>query len=423
MLQWNDLHPYNAVHVARIPAALDLERLRRAIRHTLELQGLTNLSWHRDAGAYGYHGGPAVEDCAIKILPTGAAASGAMQAEIEQQLNTGFVQGERLNPFRFFVEAEDDSFSLGLVYFHPVADAEAMVQLMTLFVESYRGGVGDEFKNLREIHPPRHDRLRRQSPALLLRKLVALPLALRDMRRSSRPHYGDAGDFRNGFQFFQIPPGGVRRLLETSRHLGVTLHDLFLALLLKALAPLAADRLGSRKRRRISIGSIVNLRKDLGPDFAGAFGLFLGSFVVTHEVPEDLSVKALAGDIRQQTLRIKQRKLYLGVPTELIFARLFLSLFSTEQRKKFYQKNYPLWGGITNMNLNRLGEQNDGTAMSDYYRAVSTGPATPLVLSMTTVGEVVNVGVSYRTTVFGAVDIARVQQGMLEGIQSLAGGA
>ena len=75
------------------------------------------------------------------------------------------------------------------------------------------------------------------------------------------------------------------------------------------------------------------------------------------------------------------------------------------------------------MNLNRLGRQDDGAGMPDYFRAVSTGPVTPLVLSITTVGDVVNVGVTYRTTVFGAADVARVQQGMLEGIQSLAGGA
>ena len=43
MLEWNKLHPYNAVHVVRIPEALDLERLRSAITATLEGKGLTCL--------------------------------------------------------------------------------------------------------------------------------------------------------------------------------------------------------------------------------------------------------------------------------------------------------------------------------------------------------------------------------------------
>ena len=36
----------------------------------------------------------------------------------------------------------------------------------------------------------------------------------------------------------------------------------------------------------------------------------------------------------------------------------------------------------------------------NYFRGVSTGPATPLVLSVTTVGNRVNIGLSYRLTVF-----------------------
>ena len=36
MLEWNDAHPYNAVHVVRIPAPLDLERLRGILDATDE---------------------------------------------------------------------------------------------------------------------------------------------------------------------------------------------------------------------------------------------------------------------------------------------------------------------------------------------------------------------------------------------------
>ena len=57
MLQWNDLHPYNAVHVVRIPHALDLERLGKVINSTLETYGITNLTLNRDRGTYHYQGG------------------------------------------------------------------------------------------------------------------------------------------------------------------------------------------------------------------------------------------------------------------------------------------------------------------------------------------------------------------------------
>ncbi len=40
-----------------------------------------------------------------------------------------------------------------------------------------------------------------------------------------------------------------------------------------------------------------------------------------------------------------------------------------------------------------------------------TGPATPLVLSFTTVGQVANVGLSYRSTVFSGTDVERLMRG------------
>ena len=41
MLRWRALHPYNPVHVVRVPAALDAERLRACIGRRLERAGLT----------------------------------------------------------------------------------------------------------------------------------------------------------------------------------------------------------------------------------------------------------------------------------------------------------------------------------------------------------------------------------------------
>ena len=57
MLQWNDLHPYNVVHVVRIPAALDLERLKNVINGALQAHGLTGLTLERRKGTYHYAGG------------------------------------------------------------------------------------------------------------------------------------------------------------------------------------------------------------------------------------------------------------------------------------------------------------------------------------------------------------------------------
>ena len=50
----------------------------------------------------------------------------------------------------------------------------------------------------------------------------------------------------------------------------------------------------------------------------------------------------------------------------------------------------------------------------DYFRAVSTGPVTPLVASITTIGPVANVALTYRSTVFGAPEIERIKASFLD---------
>lgn len=61
------------------------------------------------------------------------------------------------------------------------------------------------------------------------------------------------------------------------------------------------------------------------------------------------------------------------------------------------------------MNLNLLWEPSGRNPPLDYFRGVSTGPVTPLVLSVTTIGDRVNIGLSHRTTVFSTMEIDALQ--------------
>lgn len=416
MLHWNDLHPYNAVHVVRIPQALDPEPLTHAINGTLEATGLTNLVLNRSQGIYCYQGGPMRTE--IKLVSTGGNAQAALAAEIEDQLNRGFTYDGTFNPFRFFIVPEAGGFFLGVVYFHAVADAESLVHLLKRIVDAYRETKPAAASGL-EIHPQRRDNLLLRRPWLCMRKLAGLPAQIRNLRSSYRVAYRDASDGHIGFTFLSLPSDELRQLITVAKSRNVTVNDLLLALLMKCLCPLATGRKESSKRRKLSVGCIVNTRKDLALDSPRTFGLFLGSFVVTHEVPEDIGVVELAGEIQRQTAAIKQQQLYLGAGLELAIANRLLSFYSTERRKKLYQKHYPLWGGLTNMNLNTLWAQSEGKPATDYFRAVSTGPVTPLVLSVTTVGDRMNVGLTCRTTVFSAAAMATMKDNFLQLVRSL----
>ena len=290
--------------------------------------------------------------------------------------------------------------------------------LIKEIVETYLKGNGRQsFKPIENLYPDRRDGLFRH-PWLLARKLATLPSLFRDMRNSCRLPYRDEKDFSNRFTFFALNSADLDSLKKTAKAWDVTLNDLFLSLLLKCFSRLESDRAREPRRRNISVGCIVNLRKR--PRFgSGGVRTFLGSLVITHEIPGDISLMELAKDIRRQTLTIKRGRLYMGTSLEMTFGRFMLSWFSTERRKKLYQKYYPLWGGITNMNLNSLWAQPVNEKTIDCFRAVSTGPVTPMVLSITTVKDVINLGITYRPTVFSELDIGQIKGDFIEMLKRL----
>lgn len=402
MLRWNIMHPYNAVHVVRIAGSLSHERLTQAVHQTVG--PLLGLTLNSSQGSYCYGAGPA--KCEIKHLDHHESIA----TEIERQLNTPFAVAAPFNPIRFFLAPREGSFALGLGYLHAIADAESVVLLMKAIAEAYSGGDLDNRRRAPDISSAPCGNVLFSHPGAFAAKLAALPSLIGEMRRSCRPVYRDPSDMHNGFALLPVRPQDLRGLIDTAKAWSITVNDLLLAILMKSCALLATRRERATRRKKISVGCIVNTRRDL-PDAKqrnAALGLFLGSFVITHLVPPEIALRDLAEDIGNMTREIKRKKLYLATSLELLCARLALCFFSAERSKKFYQKNYPLWGGVTNMNINSIWPSSDRDRRVDYIRAVSTGPATPLVLSFTTVGDAANVGLSYRSTVFSAGDIDRL---------------
>ena len=407
MVQWNALHPYNAVHVLRFPGALDQERLQAAVRSVVERRGLTGFRPEPDRRHYCYNGGPMTGF--INRLPVEGDGPVPLIREIETQLNTPFEFAIPGDPFRFVAAADADGAWLALVYFHPIADAEAIVRLLRDIATVYENpGALDALPPWNRF-PRNHDLALLRRPVLLLRWLGGLPAAIRTARASHRPVYRDTADQRNGFRFFALPPDTLPRLLAAAKSWGVTLNDVFLAAILLAMSPLAEARFQAPRRRLLSVASIVNTRREFAADNRDDFGLALGSFRIAHEVPPGSRLDQLARAVQAQTGRAKRSRSFLATPLQLAVARWLFARSTPARRRKFYLKNQPLCAGLTNLNLNPRWETREGGVPPDYFRAVSTGPATPLVFSTTTAGERLNVGVSFRATVFLNSEVERVQ--------------
>jgi len=224
----------------------------------------------------------------------------------------------------------------------------------------------------------------------------------------------------NAFAGFAVAAPELSALLRTAKEWGVTLNDLLLAMLLLAVAPLAPERSG-RKRNELGVGSIVNLRGEFESDANATFGQFLASLRVSHPVPAGIGLRQLALDVHAQTQRIKQGKLYLQTLLGLAWGALAWRFLTPERRRGFLAKHYPIWLGVTTLNIDPLWRGVPPRGASEYLRAVPTGPLAPMVFAITTFRGALRLGVSYRTADVSRETVEHVADALVEEILALPG--
>ena len=404
MLRWRELYPYNAVHVAELPGPFEAGRLERTIAAHLEALGLTGLTLDAEGRRYDFAGGPA--SVSLTVIPGGADPRAALNAAIERELNVPFAADGRLDPFRFFAVTAGDTFHLGIAYDHFVAGGDSIVALLKGMAGRYAGGA--ESWQALDVHPPAYARLFLRNAGYWYIGQFWLPAMILRARRSARPRYpwGDAPT--NGFASIDLDAPTYAAVVGTARAWGVTQNDMLLAMLLKTLGPEVTGREGQR-RNEIAIASVINIRKGFVPGPEHTFGQFLSSFLVSHPVPPEVSLRVLASEMHRQTQRVKRRKLFLQTLYAIAFGGFAWRYMTPSQRKHMYAKNYPVWAGMTMLNVEAIWKsRNGGVPILSYLRAGSTGPFSPLVLTPASVGGHLRIGVSYRTAAFQPEDIARI---------------
>jgi len=417
MLRWRDLHPYNPVHVVRVPAALEPERLRACIAEHLEALGLTGLSVDSTRWRFSYEGGPATVELAVAAA--GCDAPAELSRTIEREFNRPFPPGQRENPFRFVAIDEGDAFQLVLGYDHFVASGDSIARLLSGVACAYLGA--GERPVPMERHSPSYRNLFLRHPLWVMRSILGLVRMVATARRAHRVRFAQVEDGHNAFTYLRLGPPRNFALLATSKAWGVTVNELLMAGLLQALSPLAAQRRLERRRNELAIASILNMRPDFGPDALDALSPLLAAFRVAHEVPEGIGLRALALDVHNETARVKCGHLYLQSIMALGLSALLWPWLSASRRHGLYAKHFPAWAGISSLNLNTIWARTAcaGTARLDYLRAVPTGPLCPLVFAVTSAHDVLHIGIAYRTAAFSRADVDQVAAAFMHCIGDL----
>jgi hypothetical protein len=419
MLRWRELHPYNPVHVVRVPAVLDAERLRRCIAERLESLGMTGLAVDRAHWRYRYEGGPAAVD--LSVLAGGDDPAVLLSRTIEREFNRPFVPAAREQPFRFIAIDQGRAFHLLLVYDHYVAGGDSIARLLGSLAGMLCEPAAAPAPLTLGCGSASYRSTLLRHPGWLLRALLGLPQVLADARRAWRVPYTRIEDGSNAYLGVPVDAQRTAALHSAAKAWGVTFNDLLLACLLQALSPLAAGRRGATRRNRLAVASILNMRRDLRADARDVVSPFLAAFRVSHAVPDGIGLQQLAQAVQQQSSRIKRRHLYLQSLMALGLSALLWPLLTPRQRLGFYPKHFAVWAGLTSLDLNALWDrtaQADAAGL-DYLRAVPTGPLCPLVLAVTSVHDRLHLGFAYRTSAFSREAVDSLAAAMLRQADNL----
>ncbi len=401
MLRWRELHPYSAVHAVHVAMPLDVRRLEAAIRQELETRGLTNLTLDAAHDRFDYGGGGSLAVPAV--LAGGADPRAVLRAEFARQLNLPFPADGAIDPFRFFAVDAEGTFELALAYDHFIAGGDSIVLLLQAIVTRYEGK-GDMPRPAGAapgLYPKTFLPLLRRHVWAVLCGLPSLPRLALNCRHSHRPRYLRWPDPTNGFTGFQLSPTQFAAVLRTAKAWNVTLNDLLIAVMLQTLSPLAEKRQTARRRVYLAAASIINIRGEVGAGVRDWFGQFLSSFRVAHRVPPGIGLRELAQDIHVQSMEWKSRRLYLQTLVVMFYSSIVWRFLGLPQRQGFHLKNWPVWVGVTMLNVDALWREGGAAGPAPAYaRGVSTGPLAPMVVAVTTAGDALEAGISYRTAAF-----------------------
>jgi hypothetical protein len=396
MRQWDHLHPYNAAQILKLAGPADPARLQQTWRDTLS----TIL--------------PATSTTSLQPV----APEQSLPDFISQEMNRPFSPTD--SPFRPFLLQQDNHHYAGIVYHHWAADSVSIRMLLrewflrTLAPEQARQA---PFKHaVSGYSSPLGPERANWSPGGALLSTLRWAARNRHVARVDRRGYAD---FDCRFDLHILGPDLIAPLLAFARHHRATLNDLFLAVTAQVCARYVPIRTSTR-RPNLALGTIVDVRPYARCDLSDTFGLHLG-FTSTICTPADLAhFPRLLQAISRQSKADKQTRVPLFSPIRMLAGLAVGTIYRPKKLIEFYRKRLPLAGGISNINLNRAWPaQFHPHPLLDYIRVSPTGPMMPVVFTPTTLGQNLNLGLTYRPSLIPQDRARQMANDFIQQLQSL----
>ncbi|MFI4925554.1 MAG: hypothetical protein ACHQJ7_10500, partial [Vicinamibacteria bacterium] len=344
MLRWRSRHPYNAVHAARVPHALDAARLRATIASALEDTGLTGYALSAARLRFEWRGGPA--DVVLAVVAPPPNVDDALRAGIERGLERPYVSDGAYTPITFEAIPDGAAFWLLLGYDHLVAGGDSAVTLL--------GGICARYAApgplpALERHPARFRRMIARHPLQAARAVAGLPrLALRS-RRARRPPGLEIRDGTNLFVMRSLGANVADGIARTAKRLGATRNDVLMAALIRAIADLRPAQAAGARRYEMGVAAIVNIRSDCAAPASRTFGQFLSSFRASYPDPASAPLDDVVRAVHAESRDLRTRRRYLRSLCAIAVSGFAWRVVRDDRRDSLYAKHYPVWSGLTTL--------------------------------------------------------------------------
>jgi NRPS condensation-like uncharacterized protein len=355
------------------------------------------------------------------------------------ELNRPFADSEL--PIRFTVLPNggmEESHLLVAIYDHWIADSRAMRELMHRIWERYRLNTGESGLRPLTMRAPHFNRLYRRHIGYLYRSR-----AIRESwksiwrhRKAYRIHMRDPQEFDSHMIYRPLPDGLINRVHGFAKKREASVNDVFLAVLGQLMGQYTAGmRYKSKKktfhfrRDQVGLGTIVDIRDAARQSLDQVFGLYLSSYTVVLDKPEQADLEGLTRAIAARTGKIKRTNGAVKAYTALMMARMSWDMLPKLGKKhlqaQVIHKNAPVTAGISNVNMSKSwvdtpaeASRAEGPVVLDYLRISPAGPLIPLVFTLTTIHNRLSLCCTYRTTAFTD---AQAQSLVAEFIERLSG--
>lgn len=394
--QWDRVHPYNAAQALEVTGVVDVDRVNDAWLDVLRTLNVGRVRVAGASGKFGFEGPTGDEaDFAVRTVPPTVDLYEFLSAE----LNRPFDEARSDTPFRPFVRQGVGSYHLGVAYQHWTADSVSIQTLLReLFYRLYdpakaqRSPARVQRTGYWGMYGPSHGKWR------LDENLFALARRYFRYRRVRKVAGQGLVDPSVRVHRWHAEPGLIDGICLAAHAAGVKVHDVLVATLAETCAAHVPSQF--RKRRRdLAVGAIIDLRPISRQDIAEDFGVYLG-FTGTIVHDRDLHhwprlLKSVAAQNRHSKAQ--------GIPQSslawMLAARLISQYVPKDKLWRFYRKEMPLLGGLSNVNLtNSWAADYAPRLVRDYVRCSPTGPIAPVVVAMTTFGEQLSIAVTHRTS-------------------------